>query len=92
MQRQIAKRKLDELNRLVLPKEVNASLNLKEKTVFNIYLDDDAGSIILIPDHENAGCILCGDTGSELLELGKQEICINCAKKINHLMEQTATK
>lgn len=92
MQRQISKRKLDELNRLVLPKEVNAALNLKEKTVFNVYLDDDAGSIVLIPDHENTECVLCGDSESKLLELGKQKICINCAQNINDLLEQTTTK
>lgn len=50
-------RKLDQLGRIVLPKELRTVLNLKEKDALEIYVD---GEQIILKKYEPA-CVFCGD-------------------------------
>ena len=46
-------RKIDDLGRIVIPKEVRLKLNLKEGSPLEIYTDND-GHLILVPFESNA--------------------------------------
>ena len=42
-------RRFDDLGRIVIPKEIRKTLNLKENTPMEIWLNDDGRSIVLTP-------------------------------------------
>jgi AbrB family transcriptional regulator, transcriptional pleiotropic regulator of transition state genes len=65
-------RKIDDLGRIVLPKEIRTALNAPEKTPFEIFVSND--SIIL--RKYQPGCGECGDTAVPLF--GETKICAGC--------------
>lgn len=75
-------RPVDELGRIVIPKELRKSFNIKEKDGLEIYVEDD---MIILKKYEPA-CIFCGDAKDVFQYKGKM-ICPNCAKKIHTLAE-----
>lgn len=71
-------RKLDQLGRIVLPKETRKRYKINEGNSLEIFVEDDR--IILkkyIP-----GCIFCGDI-ENIKEYKGKRICINCAVNIS---------
>lgn len=73
-------RTVDELGRLVIPKELRRLLGLKEgKDSFEIFIDDNKNVILrkYIP-----GCIVCGDI-ENLKDVNGIKLCKNCIKKFN---------
>lgn len=73
-------RKLDELGRVVIPKEIRNKLNIEEKDPIEIYLD---GESIVLKKYES-GCIFCGNTKDLVLYDGKL-ICKKCVTKLTEL-------
>lgn len=73
-------RKLDELGRVVIPKEIRNKLNIEEKDPIEIYLD---GESIVLKKYES-GCIFCGNTKDLVLYDGKL-ICKKCVNKLSEL-------
>ena len=73
-------RKLDELGRVVIPKEIRNKLNIEEKDSIEIYLD---GESIVLKKYES-GCIFCGNTKDLVLYDGKL-ICKKCLNKLTEL-------
>ena len=73
-------RKLDELGRVVIPKEIRNKLNIEEKDPIEIYLD---GESIVLRKYES-GCIFCGNTKDLVLYDGKL-ICKKCVNKLSEL-------
>ena len=73
-------RKLDELGRVVIPKEIRNKLNIEEKDPIEIYLD---GESIVLKKYES-GCIFCGNTKDLVLYDGKL-ICKKCLNKLTEL-------
>lgn len=66
-------RKVDELGRITLPRELRRTLDLQEKDPVEIYTEGD--TIIL---HKYApGCVFCGDTDAK--EVRGVRICARCA-------------
>lgn len=63
-------RKLDQLGRIVLPKELRTVLNLKEKDALEIYVD---GEQIILKKYEPA-CVFCGDA-REVVNYRGKNIC-----------------
>lgn len=75
-------RPVDELGRIVIPKELRKTFNIKEKDSLEIYVEDD---MIILKKYEPA-CLFCGDAKDVIQYKGKM-ICPNCAKKIGLLGE-----
>lgn len=66
-------RKVDELGRITLPRELRRTLDLQEKDPVEIYTD---GKGIIL--HKYApGCVFCGDTDAK--EVRGVRICERCA-------------
>ncbi len=73
-------RKVDELGRIVIPKELRKSMDIKETDPMEIFTDGD--SIIL--KKYTPFCAFCGSSQS-LVSFGGKNICSECAKKIGSL-------
>ncbi len=70
-------RRVDELGRIVLPKELRRTFDISEKDTLEIYVDDDC---IILKKYEPA-CIFCGNARHNIYYKGKN-ICPDCAKEI----------
>lgn len=70
-------RKIDDLGRIVIPKELRTHLNAPEKTPFEIFVSDDS---IVLRKYKTAGCTECTDTEAKLY--GESKICANCLDKL----------
>ena len=71
-------RKVDELGRVVIPKELRRRLGIEDdKDFFEIYMDGD--SIVLKKYQPN--CIFCGNMES-LVSLGGKNVCAKCVQDL----------
>ena len=70
-------RKVDELGRIVLPKELRTILGINEKDSIEIFTDDD--KIILQKYHP--ACTFCSNANDVMYFNGKR-ICAECIAKI----------
>lgn len=80
-------RKVDELGRLVIPKEVRNVLGLEEKTPVEMYMDNE--TVILkkyIP-----GCHCCNET-EQLTEIMGLKLCPKCVDKFYKSKKQILNK
>jgi AbrB family transcriptional regulator, transcriptional pleiotropic regulator of transition state genes len=77
-------RKIDELGRIVLPKELRMTLDIKEKDPLKIFVDED-GRIVL-GKYEPA-CIFC-DSMNEVATFKGHSICHECMKKVASRLEE----
>lgn len=66
-------RKVDDLGRIVLPKELRKVLDIDERDPLEIFVD---GSFIMLQKYEPS-CIFCGSAGNVVSFKGKN-ICSNC--------------
>lgn len=73
-------RKLDQLGRIVLPKELRTVLNLKEKDALEIYVD---GEQIILKKYEPA-CVFCGDA-REVVNYRSKNICKKCLEEMKSI-------
>lgn len=73
-------RKLDELGRVVIPKEIRNKLDIEEKDPIEIYLE---GTSIILRKFET-GCIFCNNS-KDLVSFKEKLICRKCLAKINTL-------
>lgn len=70
-------RKLDQLGRIVLPKELRDSMGIEEGTPMEIFTDSEE---IIIRKYE-PGCIFCGSV-ENTKAYEKKNICTSCIKTI----------
>ena len=70
-------RKIDNLGRIVLPKETRTVLDIKEKDSIEMFIDN--GRIIL--EKYLPSCIFCGNTENIVYFNGKR-VCSNCIDKL----------
>lgn len=70
-------RKVDELGRIVIPKELRNILNIEEKNSLEIYVD---GEHIILKKYEPA-CIFCGNAKDAQMYKGKI-ICPACIQEL----------
>lgn len=73
-------RKLDELGRVVIPKEIRNKLDVEEKDPIEIYLD---GTSIILRKFET-GCIFCNNS-KDLVSFKDKLVCKKCLSKITDL-------
>ena len=73
-------RKLDELGRVVIPKEIRNKLDIEEKDPIEIYID---GNSIVLKKFE-LGCIFCNNS-KDLNTFKDKLICKKCLEKISNL-------
>lgn len=71
-------RKVDELGRIVIPKEMRDMFNIVEKDLIEIFIDGD--NIILRKYEET--CIFC-KSNKNLSLFKDKSVCKNCIEKIN---------
>ena len=76
-------RHVDELGRIVIPKEARKKLNIDTKDPIEIYLDDN--SIVL--KKVEANCIFCGENENLIKYKGKL-ICQKCLNDLNSLSKK----
>ncbi len=73
-------RKIDELGRVVIPKEIRTKLKLDEKDPVEIYID---GRAIILKKVET-NCIFCGNGANQKLVSYKDKlICNNCLEDLS---------
>ena len=70
-------RKVDNLGRIVLAKELRNVLHIDAGTPLELYVDGDK---IILMKYER-GCIFCGETNGVVEYKGK-DICISCIKEL----------
>lgn len=70
-------RKIDELGRIVLPKELRRTLGLNDRESVEIYVDQDA----IILKKFKSTCVLCGDN-EDLLDFKGKSICQKCMDEL----------
>ena len=71
-------RKIDELGRIVLPKELRMTLNINEKDALEIFVDN---SMIVLKKYEPA-CMFCGKM-DDIVNYKGYNICKECVEKIH---------
>jgi len=72
-------RAIDELGRFVLPAEVRAKFDLKEKDTLEVFTDE--GGIYLKP-YDTKHCVFCAEKDN-LIQHGDKYICGTCLTTIN---------
>ena len=71
-------RKVDELGRIVLPKEIRTTMGIKEKDPIEIFTDEER----IILSKYNPACTFCANVDNIVYFQGKR-ICADCLEKIN---------
>ena len=72
-------RRVDELGRIVLPKEMRKTMGIEEGDPMEIYVDGD--SIVLKKYQDECTCRVCGQTlgnGNRLVTLNAVTLCTTC--------------
>jgi AbrB family transcriptional regulator, transcriptional pleiotropic regulator of transition state genes len=77
-------RKVDELGRIVLPKELRVTLNINEKDPLEIYVDED--SRIILRKYEPA-CVFCGGMNGIITYKG-HNVCHDCLNKLSEKLDE----
>ena len=72
-------RKLDDLGRIVIPKETREQLYIAIKEPLEIFLDQEEEAIIL--KKYTPGCVLCGEMNDGINFSGKI-VCFKCLETI----------
>ncbi|ERM17248.1 AbrB family transcriptional regulator [Brevibacillus laterosporus PE36] len=67
-------RKIDELGRIVLPKEIRNARGLTHGTPMELFVDED---LIILRKYE-PGCILCGSVKNLKIHKSGKKICKRC--------------
>jgi AbrB family transcriptional regulator, transcriptional pleiotropic regulator of transition state genes len=72
-------RKMDELGRVVIPKEARRAMGLDVSTPMEIFIDLESKKITLSP--YAPGCTFCGNVGN-LAEFRGHKVCSECAQHL----------
>lgn len=73
-------RKIDDLGRVVIPKELRKTLELNPQDALEIFVD---GNRIILSKYV-PGCIFCTEL-SDLIEFGGKKICEGCLEEMNQI-------
>lgn len=70
-------RKVDELGRIVIPKEIRNKFDIKTNDRLDIYIENDVISLI----KDSKKCIFCFNT-KDLIEQNNKYVCNKCMQKL----------
>lgn len=70
-------RPIDQLGRIVIPKELRRTLNIEEGDPLEIFVD---GEEVILRKYE-PGCVFCGSV-KYVVEFKGKKVCTNCIKDI----------
>lgn len=70
-------RKVDELGRIVLPKELRDVMGVHIKDPLEIFIDH-TGSRIILKKYQGSSCIFCGYYGDDLVYFKNYLVCKDC--------------
>ena len=70
-------RKVDELGRVVLPVELRRTLDIAEKDVLEIYVENDS---VILKKYEPA-CIFC-DNARNVINFKGKNVCPSCIREL----------
>lgn len=70
-------RQVDELGRIVIPKELRRNMEIKSKEPLEIFVDED---MIILKKYVPA-CIFCGQT-KDIVPFKNKNICPNCKEEL----------
>ncbi|MBQ1908100.1 MAG: AbrB/MazE/SpoVT family DNA-binding domain-containing protein [Firmicutes bacterium] len=73
-------RQLDQLGRIVIPKELRNTYDLREKDSIQIFVE---GEDIILRKYQPA-CIFCNDA-TDIVVFERKNICRNCLNKLKEL-------
>ena len=73
-------RKLDQLGRIVIPKELRTTFDIKETDPIEIFID---GTDIVLRKYQQT-CVFCGEA-ENLVEFNGKMVCPSCLKKLKKL-------
>ena len=73
-------RKIDDLGRIVLPKELRKTLGIEPGTPIEIYTEEDT---IILKKFESR-CVLCGST-ADVTDVKGKKICRKCIDELKTL-------
>ena len=73
-------RKLDQLGRIVIPKELRTTFDIKETDPIEIFVD---GTDIVLRKYQQT-CVFCGEA-ENLVEFNDKVVCAGCLKKLKQL-------
>ncbi len=73
-------RKLDQLGRIVIPKELRTTFDLKENDPIEIFVE---GSDIILRKYQPA-CIFCNEA-TDVIQFEGKNVCKNCLEKMKKL-------
>lgn len=71
-------RKVDELGRVVIPKEIRKTLGIEERDQIEIFVD---GHSIILKKVESS-CIFCEKKDTELINYKDKLICTDCVNNL----------
>jgi len=74
-------KRVDELGRIVIPKDIRKILGLEKNTPIEIYRDGDA--VIVKRYEKNQTCIICGSS-DETVMFKEKCLCRNCVDEIKN--------
>lgn len=70
-------RKVDELGRIVLPKEIRDTMGIKEKDPLEIFIDSEK----IILSKYNPSCVFCDNADNIVMFRGKR-VCSSCLEEL----------
>lgn len=75
-------RRVDQLGRIVLPKELRENLEIDKKDPMEIYIDSET---VILKKYQ-PGCTLCGNV-EDLATKEDKNICMNCVEDLVDLTD-----
>lgn len=73
-------RKLDELGRMVLPKEIRNTFDINSQDALEIFVENDC---IILRKYQPS-CVFCGETRDNVI-FGEKRVCKSCIEKLNRV-------
>ncbi len=71
-------RPVDELGRIVIPKEIRRSFKIENRDLLEIFIEGDK----IVLKKVDAACIICG-SGEDVKEVNGKFLCRACMEKIS---------
>lgn len=72
-------RRVDELGRIVLPVELRRALEIEDRDLMEIYMDEH-GCIVLKPHRDS--CVFCGST-KDISAFRDKNVCGKCLQELH---------